>query len=205
MAIDEQRESVVTGILALQGSPRRGGNTDRLLDRTLEAAARQGAASEKIVLRNLNISPCLEITACIKTGQCVIRDDMTLLYDKLTMARVVIAATPIFFYGPSAQLKMVIDRCQALWARKYALKQSPPEPRGRGYLISAAATGGKKLFDGLLLTARYFFDVLNLDFAGQVLIRGVDEKGAVDRRPDALDLAWALGEEIGDYLAKPTS
>jgi multimeric flavodoxin WrbA len=128
---------------------------------------------------------------------------MTPLYEKLVAARVVIAATPIFFYGPSAQLKAVVDRCQALWARKYMLKQDPPDRRGRGYLISAGATGGKKLFDGLLLTVRYFFDVLNLDFAGQVLIRGVDEKGAVDRRPDALALAWAMGEEIGDYLVKP--
>ena len=131
-------------ILAIQGSPRRGGNTDLLLDAALESAGRLGATYEKIVLRDFKISPCLEINQCMKTGHCAIKDDMTGLYSKLTAAPVVLAATPIFFYGPSAQLKTFIDRCQALWARKYILKQSPGPRRARGYLISAGATGGKK-------------------------------------------------------------
>ena len=189
-------------VLALMGSPRRGGNTDRLLSETLAAAADKGVKADKIVIRDLKVSPCLEIYQCSRDGHCGIKDDMTRLYPLLTAARAVIVATPIFFYGPSAQTKAVIDRGQALWARKYLLKQSAPEPRGRGYLISAAATGGSRVFEGALLTVRYFFDVLDLEFAGRVLVRGVDEAGDVGRRPDALAEARALGSEIADYVLK---
>ena len=187
-------------ILAIQGSPRRGGNTDRLLDAALESAGRLGVSHEKIMLRDFKISPCLEINQCMETGHCAIQDDMTGLYSKLTAAPVVLAATPVFFYGPSAQLKTFIDRCQALWARKYILKQSPGPRRARGYLISAAATGGKKLFDGLLMTTRYFFDVLEIEFAGELLVRGVDEAGAVLDKAEAMEQARALGREMAEFI-----
>lgn len=187
-------------ILALQGSPRRGGNSERLLGETLTAAASRGASAEKIVLRDLKISPCLEIYHCLQDGRCGIRDDMTDLYEKLLSTRVLVVATPIFFYGPSAHLKAMIDRCQALWSRKYVLKR-PPLPRGRGYVISVGATRGKKLFDGLLLTLKYFFDVLDMDLAGQVLVRGVDQAGEADQRPEALAEARSMGLDIAEYVS----
>jgi len=186
-------------VLALQGSPRRGGNTDRLLSEVLGAAAERGLTAEKVVIRDLKISPCLEIYRCVKDGRCGIEDDMTPLYAKLSAARIVVVATPIFFYGPSAHLKTVIDRCQALWAKKYVLKDSAPVQRGRGYLVAAGATRGQKLFDGLLLTIRYFFDVLNLDLAGQVLVRGVDAAGEVERRPEVLAEARAMGAAMAEF------
>ncbi|MEW5721692.1 MAG: flavodoxin family protein [Thermodesulfobacteriota bacterium] len=195
--MDEKGQGGRTGarILALQGSPRRGGNTDVLLDLVLEAGAALGATVEKVSLRDLKISPCLEIGECLKTGRCPIQDDMTGLYDKLTAAKVLIVASPIFFYGPSAQLKTAIDRGQALWARKYVLKQEPPARRGRGYVVSTAATSGERLFEGLLMTVRYFFDVLYMDLAGQLLVRDLDRAGEVRKRPEALEQARALGEE----------
>ncbi len=183
------------GVLAVQGSPRRGGNTDRLLDAILREAAEAGAVSQRVNLREMKISPCLELYHCLRDGRCGIADDMTGLYDRLLEARVLVVSSPVFFYGPSAQLKTMIDRCQALWARKYVIKE-PSRPRGRGYIISAGATRGSKLFDGLLLTVKYFFDVLDLELAGQLLVRGVDEAGDVDRRPEVMEEARALGREI---------
>lgn len=185
--------------VALLGSPRRGGNTERLVDQAVAGALGRGVTIDLVRVADLKVSPCREIGACMTSGRCPIQDDMLPLYDRLTGARAVLLASPIFFYGPSAQLKAVIDRCQALWARKYLLKE-PPGPGGRGYVISAAASGGRRLFDGFLLTARYFFDVLNLEPSGEVLIRGVDEKGAVSGRPDALAQARALGETLADHL-----
>jgi NAD(P)H-dependent FMN reductase len=189
-------------VLALQGSPRRGGNTDIILDRVLEVIRENNVDAEKIYVRDLNISPCLEINACLKTGRCAIDDDMTGLYDRLTKARVVILATPIFFYGPSASLKMVIDRCQALWARKHILGRSTGSPRGQGYVLAAAATKGARLFDGLMLTSRYFFDVLDLAPSGELLVRSVDDAGDVDARPDVLVEAADLGLEIVGHVNK---
>ena len=187
-------------ILALAGSPRKKGNTERLLDVVIESAAEHGVQSEKIMVRNLRISPCLEIYECAKTGRCAINDDMNALYPKLLEANVIIMASPIFFYGPPAQLKAVIDRCQALWSRKYILKQSPERPPGKGVVISAAASGGARLFEGLLLTARYFFDTLDIKLEHELLVRGVDEAGAVDGKADALDQARNLGRDLADFL-----
>ncbi|MBU2551262.1 MAG: flavodoxin family protein [Proteobacteria bacterium] len=188
-------------VLALQGSPRRGGNTERLLDRVLEVLADHGLTVEKVVLRDLKISPCLEIYQCARTGECAIRDDMAGLYEKLDSAEVVIAATPVFFYGPSAHLKALIDRCQAFWSRKHLAGRERPGPRRRGYLIAVGATRGKKLFDGLLLTMRYFFDALEMDLAGRVLVRGVDGAGEVEGHDEALAQARNLGLEIAGQLS----
>ncbi|MBW1708405.1 MAG: flavodoxin family protein [Deltaproteobacteria bacterium] len=196
----DESKAVRAPVLALQGSPRRGGNTDLLLDETLTVLTEKRVVSEKVVLRDLKISPCLEIYACLKDGQCAIKDDMIELYDKLNAARVLIVASPIFFYGPCAQLKAVIDRCQAMWSRKYRLNWKTDQPPGRGYVISASATLGKKVFDGLLLTVKYFFDVLNLEFGGQVLVRGVDLAGEVFDKPEALSQARELGGTAVEFI-----
>ncbi|MEW6266304.1 MAG: flavodoxin family protein [Thermodesulfobacteriota bacterium] len=190
-------------ILALQGSPRRGGNTDRLLDQVLNGAAEKGLAAKKVFLRDLKISPCLELNHCLQTGRCAIDDDMTGLYDHLVGARVLILASPIFFYGPSALLKAAIDRGQALWARKYVLKIAPPASKGQGYLVATAATGGGKLFDGLRLTARYFFDVLDLEPAGELLVRGLAKDEDLERRTEVLAEARILGHKIAAFLGGP--
>ena len=187
-------------ILALAGSPRRKGNTERLLDVMIAGAAEQGVHSEKIMVRDLKVSPCVEIYECATSGQCAIKDDMTALYPKLLQARVIIVASPIFFYGPPAQLKAVIDRCQALWSRKYLLKQTSDRPSGKGVLISAAASAGAKLFDGLLLTIRYFFDTLDIKLEHELLVRGVDEAGAVDSKAEALEQAGAIGRELANFV-----
>jgi len=190
-----------TPVLALQGSPRLKGNTDLLLSETLSVVEARGIETEKVDLRRLKISPCLEIYQCLKNGECPIKDDMADLYEKLTAARVIILASPIFFYGPSAQMKSVIDRCQALWARKYVLKQGPPDdlPR-RGYVISVAATKGRKLFDGLLLTFNSFFDVLHMKIDGQILIRGADQAGEALQNQDAVIQARSMGNDIAQFL-----
>ena len=187
-------------ILALAGSPRKKGNTERLLDAMIAGAAEHGVQTEKIMVRGLKVSPCVEIYECAKSGECAIKDDMTALYPKLLQARVVIVTSPIFFYGPPAQLKAVIDRCQALWSRKYLLKQSFNRPAGKGVLISAAASGGAKLFDGLLLTVRYFFDTLDLKLEHELLVRGVDEAGAVDNKAEALEQARTIGRELASFV-----
>ncbi len=147
-------------VLGILGSPRRGGNSEILLKAFLEGAAGGGAEVEEILLRELKISPCLEIYHCFKDGTCPIKDDMRELYDKLLAADVVALASPIFFYNVSAQAKAMIDRTQALWARRYVLKQDFPGGRRQGILLAVGATKGKLLFVGTRLTAKYFFDAV---------------------------------------------
>jgi multimeric flavodoxin WrbA len=108
----------------------------------------------------LNIAPCREYYRCLKDGNCAIRDDMDDIYPKLLDADRVIVASPIFFYGLTSQVKALIDRSQAIWARKYVLKQNLPESGRKGAFIAVGATRGEKLFDGSILTVKYFFKTI---------------------------------------------
>jgi multimeric flavodoxin WrbA len=184
-------------VLGIFGSPRREGNSDTLMKAFLEGAAGAGAAVEEVFLRQLKISPCLEIYHCFKDGTCPIKDDMRGLYDKLIDADVVALASPVFFYSVSAQAKAMIDRTQALWARRYVTKQDFPGGNRQGVLLVTGATKGRLLFVGSRLVARYFFDALNVRYAAEILVRGVDEKGAINTRPEVLEQARDLGRRLG--------
>ena len=183
-------------VLGIMGSPRIKGKTDLLLDEALKGAESLGAEVEKLVVDELDIAPCKEYLGCFKDGNCVIRDDMDKIYPKLLEADVVIIASPMFFYGVSSQAKALIDRCQALWARKHILKQSLPNGRRKGAFIAVGATRGKKLFEGSILTMKYFFEAIGVEYADELLIRGVDTRGEIKEHPIALSDAFELGKRL---------
>jgi multimeric flavodoxin WrbA len=192
-------EEIVTTILAIYGSPRRKGNTSLLLKRAVEGAREAGATVEEIVLRDLTMSPCLEIYGCKETGRCVIKDDFQPLYDKLLACQGVILASPIFFYTVSAHTKIMMDRCQSLWVKRYWIEKTPfgkKDHSKKGLFISVGATKGKRLFDGVLLTVRYFFDALDAELWKALLYRGLDFEGDVLKRPDYLQEAYEAGGDL---------
>lgn len=183
-------------ILGIMGSPRIGGNTDLLLDAALDGARSQGAEVEKIVVDRLNISPCREYYGCLKDGNCVIRDDMDILYPKLLEADGIIVASPMFFYGLTSQIKALIDRSQALWARRHVLKQDLPGAGRKGAFIAVGATKGERLFDGSVLTVKYFFKTVGVEYTGELLVHGVDQVGDIEKHPSALEDALKLGRRL---------
>jgi len=184
-------------VLGIMGSPRRQSNTEILLDKALEGAQQAGAEVEKVLVSKLKISPCLEIYACRKDGNCVIDDDMKSLYAKLLEADHVILASPIFFYGVTSQAKAIIDRCQALWIRRHVLGMGKDDKRvRRGVFISVGATRGKRLFDGAVLTVKYFFDAIGVEYSGDLLVRGIDNKAEIKEHSETLDDALRLGQEL---------
>jgi multimeric flavodoxin WrbA len=184
-------------VLGIMGSPRRHSNTEILLDKALEGAGEAGAKIEKVLISKLKISPCLEIYACFKDGNCTIRDDMQALYDKLLEADHIVFASPIFFYGVTGQAKALIDRCQALWARRHVLGMGKEDKRVRsGVFVSVGATRGERLFEGAVLTVKYFFDAVGVKYSGDLLVRGIDNKGQIKEHPTALEDAFRLGQEL---------
>lgn len=187
-------------ILGVMGSPRIKGNTDLLLDEALKGARSEGAEVEKITVDKLKIAPCREYYGCLKDGNCVIRDDMDEIYPKLLAADGIIIASPMFFYGLTAQLKALIDRCQALWARRYVLKNLPAAKR-KGAFIGVGATRGKQLFDGSRLTIKYFFQAFGVEYVDELLIRGVDKKDEIKQHLTALSDAFALGKRLAQKLS----
>lgn len=184
-------------ILLFNGSPRKGGNTDLLLEHIEQGIDSMGFTAERINLARLKMHPCIGCGHCETKGQCIFNDDMAPLYAKIDRADRVVIGTPIYFYGVTAQTKVFIDRCQALWSRKYLLgKIRPDRDLRRGYLVSVAATEGHKVFDGARLTVRYAFDAMEFNYSDELLVNGVDAKGAIIARGGFLEQARQLGKAI---------
>jgi multimeric flavodoxin WrbA len=185
--------------LGLQGSPRKKGNSDLLLGQFMAALRQRGSAVRIIDVTSQHIEPCKELTVCEKKGFCPIQDDMGReIYGLLRQADIIVAASPIFFYNVTAQLKALIDRCQTLWARKYMLKlKDPGHGVRRGFLLGVGATRGKQLFDGMHLTAKYFFDAVAAKYAGSLTFRGVEGRGDILKQAGLQeDLARAADQLI---------
>jgi multimeric flavodoxin WrbA len=190
-------------ILAIYGSPRRRGNTATLLKHAVKGAVDAGAQVDEIILRDLKISPCLEIYACKKDGRCAIKDDFQQVVDQIMSAKGLILASPIFFYTVSSHTKILMDRCQSLWVKKYWIDKVPFgqwEPKRKGLFISAGATKGKKLFEGALLTVRYFFDALDTELYRSLLFRKLDFEDDVLKHPDYLEDAYEAGGALADMI-----
>ncbi len=185
-------------VLGIAGSARRGGNTDLLLAEVMKGAASRGAKVKTIILSNLEIAPCQHCDACLETGRCKIEDDMQMVYEELEQADRIVLASPIQFMGVSAQAKAMIDRCQALWARKYVLNIPPLGDRRerKGLFISVGGRKVANLFEPALATVKSLFKVLDITYAGELLFPGVDEKGAITKNPDALNQAFLAGQKL---------
>jgi hypothetical protein len=183
-------------ILPIAASPRAGGNSQRLLEAALEAARVAGAEiAETLRPAALRISACQGCDRCQREGACVLEDDMRSVYPRLLGADAILVASPIYFHGLPAQLKALVDRCQALWWRGELLRRAgtPPPRARRGYLLLCAATHRPRVFDGARETARAFFYALDGRLAGELCAPDLDEAGAVLGAPDFLRLARALG------------
>ncbi len=185
-------------VLGIYGSPRKGGNTDQLLDKALEGAQSAGAEIVRVYARDLTMTGCIECGGCDETGVCVLKDDMTIVYPLFEEAEVVFLASPIFFYGLTAQVKAIVDRSQAMWSKRM-IEKTPQERKtydhGRGYLIAVGATKGKNLFSGVELEVRYFFDALDMSYEGGLLLSGLEKRKAVKENPETLDQAFELGKK----------
>jgi multimeric flavodoxin WrbA len=193
----------VNRILALYGSPRKRGNTSALLKRAVNGALDGGASVEEIFLRELSISPCLEIYACRKTGRCAIRDDFDPLRDKLLSCDALMVASPIFFYGVSAHTKIFMDRCQEFWSKKYLIDQAHfglRQPVRKALFISVGATRGDKLFDGVLLSMKYFLDTLDMELWKSLLYRGLDGPSDALEHLEYMEEAYMAGKELAGTI-----
>jgi len=102
-------------ILGLACSPRRGGNTEILVEEALIAAREKGAQTEFLRVADKQISPCDACGACAGDGVCVIEDDMQKIYQQLEMADGIIFGTPVYFINASAQAKTIMDRSFAFY------------------------------------------------------------------------------------------
>jgi multimeric flavodoxin WrbA len=187
-------------VLGIYGSPRKGGNTDLMLDAFLEGAVAAGADIERLYVRDLELKGCIACGHCDRKGFCIQKDDMQKVYPLLEKAKRVVVASPVYFYGVTGQLKLLVDRSQAVYMKHELAKKEGREATqgsaGSGFLIAAGATKGKRLFECTILSVRYFFDALNMNYAGEICVRDLENKGAVSEKPTALDDCRKAGMEF---------
>jgi multimeric flavodoxin WrbA len=185
-------------VVAFHGSPRVEGNTEMLLEETLRAIGESLHEIRVFKLNLMNIKPCQDCGGCEKTGACVIDDDMNDISLAIREADRVVLASPVFFFGMSAQAKAMIDRCQAFWCEKYLLKRPVPAgPHGRKGLL--LLVGGMKKEIGIQCaeaTATAFFRTISVPEHRTLGFLGVDAKGAILERPEALRDAYQAGKGL---------
>ena len=120
--------------------------------------------------------PCNACGDCYTRNRCPLDDDMQDIYKKLENSQGIIIATPVYFYGFPSQMKALIDRCQIFWARKYLLAR--PLPSGRpGGIIATAGGGGQRVFEGIRLTSKYFFDSISVEMPEMLVFRNAENEG----------------------------
>jgi multimeric flavodoxin WrbA len=181
---DARAESLHMKVLALNGSPRKGGNTEILVDAALSEAERNGHVGRKLRLYDYRIEPCVDCRAC-KKGElkCVLMDDMSKIYVEIDVADALILATPIYWYGSTAKMKLLIDRLRPYVAnRKLEGKKV--------YLIAPSEEGPSActpLVDGLKMSYKY----LGLVYSGEVLATA-NERGEVAGKPEEMEKARRL-------------
>jgi len=186
-------------VLGIAGSPRRDGNTDHLLQQVIAGASSHGAETKTIILSELNIAPCRHCDGCIKTGKCVVDDDMQWLHIDLREADHIVLASPIFFMGVTAQTKAMIDRCQALWVIKYVLKLPVainPGKERKGIFVSVGGTRLRNLFEPAIATVKSWLTTLDISYAGELVFSGIDERETIHLHPTALKDALSIGQKL---------
>ncbi|HYA33481.1 MAG TPA: flavodoxin family protein [Candidatus Bathyarchaeia archaeon] len=172
-------------ILGINSSPRRkNSSTLKLVEAVLDGAKQRGAETELVDVAALDIGYCLGCQVCYAKGECIQKDDLTDLWEKMMRADGIVLGSPVYINGVTAQLKTVIDRladaihCQLL-VGKYGC---------------AVTTAGSSGINEVLRYMAYFLNQLGAVTVGQV---GV----AVGRNPDALEPAVTEASELGKTLA----
>jgi multimeric flavodoxin WrbA len=175
-------------VLGIVGSPRRGGNTEILVDEVLRGAEEAGAQVEKVILSKLDIRPCRGCNACKKAGKCTQQDDMHALLEQMKRSQVWVLGTPIYWWGPTAQIKAFLDRWYGVQHRTMF--------EGRRTILTIPL---EDTYEG---TARHtvgmFKDALNylkMEHLATVVATGVLDRGAVREHPEVLAKAYQAGRE----------
>ncbi len=175
-------------IVVLVGSKRKGGNTDLLVQAFVDGASKSNIV-DVVSIADYNVNPCIGCNSCFSREghKCFQNDDMNEIYDKLMIADIVVVASPVYFYGISAELKAIVDRLHTPMRNEFKIKKL-------ALLLVGAATL-PELFDAIKLQYQLVLNFFHLEDAGMVLVRGVKDKGDI-KGNEALTNAYNLGMSI---------
>ena len=199
---------VTVTVLGISGSPHRHGNTETLLDSFLEGAREAGGHAEKVILKDLDYTPCRGCNACHKNGECIVQDDAEVLFERIFASDCLAVASPIYSMGITAELKGLIDRAQYIWAQKFILKtRFYPDDQIRshkGVFISTAGLPWENVFDAAFPAITAFFNTLGFEYYDNVIANDMDRYKGIRGHPTALGAASAKGAEVVRVLESLT-
>jgi multimeric flavodoxin WrbA len=183
-------------VLCIAGSPRRHGNSEQMLDALAAGVRAEGARVVRLVASEAGVKWCRGCNACSKTGQCVQRDGMDAVYEMLDGADAIVVATPVYFATVPAVLKLIFDRCQPYWARRYVLGEPAPALKRPGAILVVGGGGDPYGTACAVTVVRSAFAVLSV--SGETLVECVGPDAARDiaERPEALEQARRTGAEL---------
>lgn len=173
-------------LIGLAGSPRAGGNSDRVLEAFLDAASTSGVAVERVAAREMRFAYCDGCGACAMTGECIHADDASDFLRRVERASGLVIASPVYFAGVPAVLKAALDRMQPCWARTYRLGQPRRPKRPGGYLLVGAGgdpfgtQGAEATLSSALQVCGFSVDVCERFI-------GFDGPGDVERAPEVFE------------------
>jgi len=187
-------------VLGIAGSPRRGGNSEQMLDRALAgvAAARPDARVTKLVLNEMDFRPCQNCGFCSRTGYCRFakEDEMGDIYPLLDDCDRFVVASPIYFATVSAQLKSMIDRCQAIWARKYLLNRKHDNPDRQALFLCCGGFKHDRFYRCARQVMAAWCVVLDIKLSADLFYHSIDAKGDIEKRPAALTDCFEAGKSL---------
>lgn len=193
-------------VLGISGSPHRHGNTETLLDSFLDGAKAAGASVEKVILKDLDYSPCRGCNVCHRNGECVVKDDATVLYDRILAADCIVLASPIYTMGITAELKGLIDRVQFLWARKFVQKTlyftDEHIKQHKGLFVSTAGQNWDHVFDGAFPAITAIFNGTGFEYYDNIIANNMDEYKGIRNHPAAMKEAFEKGQKVVRVLEK---
>jgi len=185
-------------VLGILCSPRRGGNSEVLLDSCLKSAEESGAETQKIALGVMDFVPCLGCARIRKDGRCRIEDDMQKVYTAIEQTDSIVIASPIFFGSLTAQCKMMIDRFQCQWLAMYVFKTYKILKEKKGVFLCVEASDKRAFFENARAIIKNFFATVGASYNYELFCPHVDKKEEMNSHPDCIKKA----EDIGRSLLK---
>jgi multimeric flavodoxin WrbA len=168
-------------ILVIHGSPRKKGNTMKFFQRIFNPGSGDEVRSFSLV--DLDIHPCTGCLACFEKGECIFQDDMVRIHEETRWADQIIFTTPVYFNTVSSYMKLMMDRFQRDYARRFILKLEPRVEAGKSGILLATAGSVEKHheFDGLRFPADLMFKSQGIRDYRVILLDDVDE-GRLEER-----------------------
>ncbi|MDD3344836.1 MAG: flavodoxin family protein [Candidatus Omnitrophica bacterium] len=169
-------------ILILNGSPVKNGNTAKFVAWFAQEARKEGASVKVVRAASLSskVNGCISCRACQKSAkyECVFKDDVNDVLKEMQKADVIVFATPLYFYGPSAQLKLIIDRMFSLykWDNKTDTFVSPMRGKSMGLILSAYEDIGLDIVEK---SFKFIADYSEMNFSS-FLVPDARESGEVE-------------------------